>query len=276
MYDQNTYGGSVYFGDDEHQSLSRPIILQKSSPKRFRKVLLVISLIILVLIVGGVVVGVVISRGSANKEDMAQKVEGLYSLIIGASYTGQCSAVVKNINDMTVSISEYESYISVCLEDAKKIQDYIDSVAFLFDSDEYKRLYAELKIAISDGMILGDELDKALEICAVWHEWRLKLGGLSIYQTPEDITKFASKLIDLGDESLANYATGWAVARTNLVDAYIMDGLDTISYNEAKLSYDTAVNDVPDVLLIAGFDKKDEKKMIEVVIKYKQYVEKIL
>ena len=276
VFGQNTYGGGVYSGGDGGQSSFQPIILQETPKRHFWRKILIVGVITLILAtIGGIIIGIIVSR-DADLKNMKQEAKELYSLVNDISYVGQCPAVVGNVSDIYVRMGRYESYASACRERMEKVQNYIDDVAHLSDDDEYKNLYLELKTAISNEVVLGSELDRALEICVVWHEWRLALERLSIYQTSEDIMKFANKLIDLQNETLTNYATEWADARTKLVEAYIMDGFDSVSYKEARQAYDAVVDNIPDISLVAGFSDGNRQVLNEALMKYNQYVEEVL
>lgn len=277
---QNAYGGRASGGNigggDEFSGL---MVSQEDFGKRRRTLMKRVVVGVVILLITMVTVGIifgVINSYNAARENMKREAKELYGLLGWASYAEQCPSVTNNINDEYVSNVEYESYITRCRENARKIQNNINNVASLSDDGEYKSLYTELKTAIDNNMIMGEELEKALEICLKWHEWRLKLEKLSIYQTPEDIERFASEIVDLGNETLANYVEEWATARTRLVDTYITDGGGSVSYEDARKYYDTVVNNTPDVPAIVGFGEDGGRELYEAIIKYNNYVEENL
>lgn len=277
---QNAYGGIASGGNigggDEFSGLM--VSQEDFEEKRgilVKRVVVGIVILLIIMTTVGVIIGIISSHNAAI-ESMKREAKELYGLLGWASYAEQCPSVTNNINDEYVSNVEYELYITRCRENAKKIQDNINNVASLSDDGEYKSLYTELKTAIDNNMIMGEELEKALEICSKWHEWRLKLEKLSIYQTPEDIERFASEIVDLGNETLANYVEEWATARTRLVDAYITDGGGSVSYEDARKYYDTVVNNTPNVPAIVGFGEDGGRELYEAIIKYNNYVEENL
>ena len=277
---QNAYGGIASGGNigggDEFSGLM--VSQEDFGEKRrtlMKRVVVGVVILLITMVTVGIIFGVINSHNAA-RENMKREAKELYGLLGWASYAEQCPSVTNNINDGYVSNAEYELYITRCRENVRKIQNNINNVASLSDDGEYKSLYTELKTAIDNNMIMGEELEKALEICLKWHEWRLKLEKLSIYQTPEDIERFASEIVDLGNETLANYVEEWATARTRLVDAYIMNGRGSASYEDAKKDYDAVVNNAPDVPAIAGFGEDGGRELYEAIIKYNNYVEENL
>lgn len=277
---QNAYGGIASGGNigggDEFSGLMVPYgDSEKKRRTLIKRVAIGVVISLIIMVTAGIIFGVIKSQNVA-KENMEQEAKELYGLLGWVSYASQCGSVVDDIDNKYVSDKEYELYIARCRENAKKIQDNINNVASLSDDGEYKSLYTELKTAIDNNMIMGEDLEKALEICSKWHEWRLKLEKLSIYQTPEDIEKFASEIVDLGNETLANYVEEWATARTRLVDAYIMNGRGSASYEDAKKDYDAVVNNTPDIPAIVGFGEDGGRELYEAIIKYNNYVEENL
>lgn len=252
-----------------------------SGPRRSWKRIVIILAVIVFIIIAGVSVFIIIRNNYENKKALAKD---FYDSIGWVGYSIQCPSLINYANDNDISSVEYSSFIDSCRENDKVIQSFMSQAGSLNNSQEYKELYANLSVAISESVVTGEALEDAVEVYRIWHDWIIALKDIKNYQTPEDIEKFAEGLMQSGNDVLRAYAEKWIESREQFVEAFMTvdvlpsDQWALKEYERAKKSYQEVMNNAPDLVIITGLgrDTSNDSKSRDAVLLYRSYLEESL
>ena len=256
------------------------IVLDMSQPKGGinKKLLAIISGVVLVVVVAVVAVFFLIPKDRATKEDA----EELYSLLSWVSdpSSAQCSAAIYRLENTYYTSESYQESTNACREDANKIKQLIARLDKVQDNG-FKQVYSELKTAINDNMVFGEELDSELKLLEIWHQWVLNSNQeMSQYQTKKDIEEIVAPLMDSNNDTFKEFGKEWGEKRYEIIRTSL--DLEVIPGSDSKGAYDAAVADMeafleeeaPDIreMVKIGTTPKDSGFGVKLA-SYESYVE---
>lgn len=222
------------------------IVLDMSQPKGGinKKLLAIISGVVLVAVIAVVAVIFLIPKDRATREDA----EELYSLLSWVSdpSSAQCSAAIYRLENTYYTSESYQESTNACREDASKIKQLIARLDKVQDNG-FKQVYGELKTAINDNMVFGEELDSELKLLEIWHQWVLNLNQeMSQYQTKKDIEGIVAPLIDSNNDTFKEFGKEWGEKRYEIIRTSL--DLEVIPGSDSKGAYDAAIADMEELL----------------------------
>lgn len=147
----------------------------------------------------------------------------LKPLVAEAYYNTDCERVVDYVDSDYYSVKDYSSAVETCKklwsDIAPKVSDLEETTGVKRDDNLNQKFY-DFKTAYEQIAPDADALAERLELYKVWHSFVVAIDDFGWNQTDAELTQAANILINSGNETLANYGTGWLEKRKAAAEAY--------------------------------------------------------
>ncbi|MBQ3465264.1 hypothetical protein IJH15_03590 [Candidatus Saccharibacteria bacterium] len=217
----SSFGSFSSGGTTSGGNAQQPIVLNNEKRKKPIKKI-IITILLISLIIGGIVLAIVLFLGGKQRaKDEAEELYYTLSAVYSDS-AGQCALVTRNADNTNRTKDEYKEMLDECQTKSDRVAVLIKNFENRGNTEEYRRLYTDLKNEVSEKVLSGETLKNRLAAYEVWHSFRLELDGVDLYQLSEDIEEIAKPLSETGIPELKQYAEQWVEKREALIETSIL------------------------------------------------------